>query len=117
MAEIAFDGIAPITQEESRTRRGLPPVDASVRSTQGIEVVDAELVPVPGGRDGPERAVNPAADELPALDRVDLPGGDPAEPTAPVALPPTSVSYEEAANIMRSSRLRTNPGRGKRRGR
>jgi hypothetical protein len=116
MAEIAFDGIAQITQEESRALRGLPPVDALAQSTQEIEVVNAELLPVAGGRGGPERAVNPAADKLRALDRVELPGGDPAEPTATVALPPTSISYEQAAQIMRSTRLRTNPGRGKRRG-
>lgn len=115
MAEIAFDGIAQITQEESRTRRGLPPLDSLARSTQEIEIVDAELLPVAGGRDGPERAARSSADELPALDRADLPTVDPTEPTATVALPPTSVSYEEAAAIMRSSRLRTNPSRGKRR--
>lgn len=114
MAEIAFDGIAQITQEESRALRRPRPLDAFARSTEEIEVVDAELVPVAGGRDGPERAANPPADELRAADRGELPSGDPAEPTRTVALPPMSVSYEEAAEIMRSARLRTDPGHPRR---
>ncbi len=116
MTEIAFDGIAQITQEESRARRGLPPVDALARPTLEIEVVDAELLPVSDVQDELVRAGNPADDELRALDRVGLPDADPAASTAPVAPPPTSVSYEEAADVMRSSRLRTSPGRSKRRG-
>jgi hypothetical protein len=115
MAEIAFDGIAQIAEEQSHALRGLPPLDELVRSAEEVEIVDAELLPLAGGREGSERAVNPLADELRARDRVDLPGGDPAEPTTPVAPGPASVSYEEAAEIMRSSRLRSDPGRGKRR--
>lgn len=71
MAEIAFDGIAQLTQEESRTLRGLPPVDALARSPQEIEIVDAEVLPVAGGRDGPERAVDGGTESgLLALDNL-----------------------------------------------
>jgi hypothetical protein len=113
MAEIAFDGIAQITQQESRARRGLSVTPA--RSTPGVEFVDVELLLLPDGQDGPERAANPAADELRALDSVDLPGDDSAGPTALVAPQPTSVSYEEAAALMRAARVRKAPARRGRR--
>jgi hypothetical protein len=50
LADIAFDGIANITREESRARRGL----ANGASTAEV-VVDAELVVEPDDRNGLER--------------------------------------------------------------
>jgi hypothetical protein len=116
LADIAFDGIAKITREESRARRGLPSNEPSTRGTQEIEVV-AEFVSERLDEGGFERAAHSPGDALLAVDRAALPSGESAAPTAPVALPPTPISYEEAADVMRSSRLRTNLGRSRGRGR
>jgi hypothetical protein len=107
-----FDGIATISRAESRALDALRNGEL-VGAARELEVVDAEITSEASDEEGTERAVLPPVGELRTLDRAALPSGESAAPTAPVALPPTPISYEEAADVMRSSRLRTNPGRGK----
>jgi hypothetical protein len=117
LADIAFDGIAQITREESRARRGLPSNEPFTPPTREIEVLEGELVPEPLAEGGFERAAHSPFEALLGLDRADLPADDSSASTASLAAPPTSLSYEEAADVMRSSRLRTNLGRSRGRGR
>jgi hypothetical protein len=103
--EEVFAGIAKITRAESHARRGLP-------APPELDVVDAELVPPQAlPVSAPSAAVGAA--ERPS--RADAPANEPAAPTAPIVLTQAILTYEEAAVVMRASRVRTQPARRKRR--
>jgi hypothetical protein len=104
MADLA--GIATIPRDEHGRRQ--PAL------VEPAEVIDAELVD-PDAEGGPDIGPNSSADALRAPDRAELPGGDSASTTAPVALPPVSASYEDAPAVMRAARLRTDTARRTRR--
>lgn len=78
------------------------------------DVIDAELVDSDAEGD-PDIGPNSSADALRAPDRAELPGADSASSTAPVALPPVSVSYEDAPAVIRAARVRTGAARRTRR--
>lgn len=92
-------GIAAISRDEHRA--GQPAL------VDPAYVIDAE--------GDPDIGPNSSADALRAPDRADLPGADSASSTAPVALPPLSVSYEDAPAVMRAARLQTDAARRTRR--
>ena len=99
MGDIA--GIATISRAEHRARQGLaadgPPY-----------VIDAEVVDSPSQR-GPETAAPSVVYGLEAPEPVDEPTHESAEPTGPVAAASRSLTYEEAAALMRQSRGPTRP--------
>ena len=111
MANIA--GIATITRAESRARRGLPPdqppAPPALPTSEveiEVEVVDAELVPEHEPPLSPRTA---AVGAVGHPDRTDAPGDGGAAPAAPAAPPPRTLTYEEAAAVMRASRVETRP--------
>jgi hypothetical protein len=112
LADIAFDGIANITREESRARRGL----ANGASTAEV-VVDAELVVEPDDRNGLERRDHSPADELRGPVPVDLPREVLPAATGRRETPPVTVSYEDAPAVMRAAIARTSRVRPKRQAR
>jgi hypothetical protein len=116
LRDVAFDGIARITRDEHRSRYGVLPDETPTAPSHEIEVVDVELVPEPGDEDGPKWAVHSPVDELPASDPADVPADEPARTTGHVTPPPPRpLTYEEAAEVMRTSRARSDPGRCPRR--
>jgi hypothetical protein len=107
MGDIA--GIAAITRAEHCARSGVLPDQSPARSASAeFEVVDAEVVAEPGDRDGPTWPALPV-DQLRAPHPVDVPADESAGPTGLVAPPSGTLTYEEAAAVMRQSRIRTNP--------
>jgi hypothetical protein len=106
LADIAFDGIANITREESRARRGL----ANGAST-------AEVVVEPDDRNGLERRDHSPADELRGPVPVDLPREVLPAATGRRETPPVTVSYEDAPAVMRPAIARTSRVRPKRQAR
>lgn len=104
MANIAFSGIAQITREEHRARLGLPADEPPALPTPEVEFVDAEVVPEPEPHTyRPSAAVEAAG----RPGRPDAPADESAASTARRVAPPVSVTYEEAAALMRESRVRT----------
>ncbi|MGO9153994.1 hypothetical protein [Mycobacterium sp.] len=114
LAGIAFAGIAQITREEHRARQGLPTNEPPALSTPEIEFVDAELVPE---QEPPVSGPSRHGDEATQPDPTDVPADESAEPPRHIAPPPVSVTYEEAAAIMRASRARVRSPRRVRSGR
>lgn len=116
LADVAFGGVGwGITRAEHLGRYEVLPEEQPSSPMQKTEVLDAEFVAAPGAPEGLERALHSSADEVRALDRPDLPGADSASSTAPVALPPVSVNYEDVPAVMRASRARMVPVRRTRR--
>jgi hypothetical protein len=86
-------------EQAARRREPLPAV-----VVRELEVVDAEVVPPPEGH-----AYRPSA-AVDGADRpktADVPTAKSAPSTAPVPPPPRSLNQEEAAALMRESRLRS----------
>lgn len=97
--------------EQHRARHGLPADEPLALPTPESEVMDAEVVPEPELHTyRPSAAVEAA--ERPG--RADAPGYESAAPLRHLAPPPVSVTYEEAGNVMRASRGRTDPVRRRR---
>ena len=98
--DIAFAGIAQITREEHRARNLLPADEPPALPTPEVEVMDAEVVPEPEPHTyRPSAAVKAAG----RPDRPDAPADESAASTARRVPPPVSVTYEEAAAVMRES--------------
>lgn len=107
MGDIA--GIATISRAEHRAARcGVLPSKSPAASGE-FDVVDAEVVTEPGDRDDPETAAPSVVYGLGAPEPVDERAHESAEPTGPVAAASRTLTYEEAAAVMRQSRIRTNP--------
>lgn len=88
---------------EQLVRRGeaLPEVLAN---PAGPDIVDAELVPPKDGLDYRPRAAVGGADRP---DAADVPADKSATPEERVAPPPRELNQDEAADVMRKSRLRS----------
>lgn len=113
---VVFNGIGRGKDDQDSPRYGtLPDQSPEICVLAEFDFTEAELVAEPSGEDGPERAALSAANEMRALGRAVLPTAGFASFTAPAALPPLSVSYEDAAAIMRAAQARTSPGHRKRR--
>jgi hypothetical protein len=99
MGDIA--GIATISRAEHRARQGLaadgPPY-----------VIDAEVVDSPSRR-GPETAAPSVVYGLEAPEPVDEPADESAGATGTFAAASGTLTYEEAADVMRQSPAPTSP--------
>lgn len=87
---------------EQLVRRGEALPDALTEAA-GPDIVDAELVPSKDGLDYRPRAAVGGADRP---DAAGVPVDKSATSTAPVAPPPRSLTQDEAADVMRASRVR-----------
>lgn len=94
-------GIATISRAEHRARQGLAPDGPPY-------VVDAEVVDSPSPR-GPETAALPAFDEVRAPGPVDILADESAGPSGRAVAASGTLTYEEAAAVMRQSQIRSNP--------
>lgn len=95
-------------------RRGLPPDKPLTPAAPALEVVDAEVVP-----ESDRHTYRPSAavDAAECPDPTGVPDAESATSPVPIPPPPRSLNQEEAAAVMRESRLRNGPVRRRRRGR
>jgi hypothetical protein len=121
MRDVAFDGVARITRAEhealkARAQYGvLPDVGPPALPTPTPEIVRAEPLPV---RKPPVLTPSRYGDDADAPGSIDVADGTSATSTTPV-VPPPLLNQDEAAAVMRESRIRSHPVRRgpKRRGR
>lgn len=97
---------------EQLVRRGEPLPDALAQPA-ATDIVDAEVVPPTEAHGYSPRAAVGGADRP---DVADVPADKPATATAPEVPPPRSLTQDEAAYVMRASRVRTAPADRRRRG-
>jgi hypothetical protein len=90
---------------EQLVRRGEPLPALLSPPPARIDIVDAEVVPPREAHDSGPRTAIGGADRP---DTADAPADISAMSTAPVAPPPRALNQDEAADVMRASRVRTN---------
>jgi hypothetical protein len=119
MGDIALE-VGRITRAEhealkARARYGvLPDEQPALATPEPTEVVDAELVPL---QEPPAYRPSAAVEAAGCCGRVDPLGDESATSTAPVTPPPRLLTQDEAAAVMRASRVRTELVRRSRGGR
>jgi hypothetical protein len=121
LRDVAFDGVARITRAQheafkARAQYGvLPDVGPAALPTPTLEIVGAEPLP---GRKPPVLTPSRYVDDADAPGSIDVADGTSATSTMPVS-PPLALDQDQAAAVMRESRIRSRPVRRepKRRGR